>query len=52
MRRKRNELTYEAGVLVSKTESEKAFKDAIVLVQEVLESVKLQNPQISIKFEI
>ena len=34
MRRKRNIMTYEAGTLLSKSESQRAFSDAIELVQE------------------
>ncbi|OGS26509.1 MAG: hypothetical protein A2297_02000 [Elusimicrobia bacterium RIFOXYB2_FULL_48_7] len=52
MRRKRNELTYEAGTLLSKGESKRAFTDAIALLQEILREVKSQNPQLELKIEI
>lgn len=52
MRRKRNELTYEAGVLLSKSDAQKAFSDAISLVQEILKEAKSQNPQLELEFEI
>ena len=52
MRRKRNELTYEAGVLLSKSESEKAFLDAIALIKKILSEVKSQNPQLELKFDL
>lgn len=52
MRRKRHEMTYEAGVLLSKSESQKAFKDAVSLIQRVLTEVKLQNPQLEIEFDL
>jgi uncharacterized protein (UPF0332 family) len=50
MRRKRNEMTYEAGVLLSKSESEKALSDAISLVIKILDEVKAKNPQLELKF--
>ena len=52
MRRKRNELTYEAGVLLSKSESEKALSDAIALMKKILSEVKSQNPQLELKFDL
>lgn len=52
MRRKRNEITYEAGVLLSKSEAEKAFLDAIDLIKKILTEVKLQNPQLELKFDL
>jgi len=52
MRRKRNKMTYEAGVLLSKDEAEKAFSDAISLIQEILVEVKSQNPQLELKLEL
>ncbi len=48
MRRKRNEMTYEAGVLISLSEAQAAFFDAIALVQEILKEVKTQNPQLKL----
>ena len=52
MRRKRNEMTYEAGALLSMSESQKAFSDAISLVKEILKQVKIQNPQLELKFNL
>jgi uncharacterized protein (UPF0332 family) len=52
MRKKRNELTYEAGTIVSATESKLAFDDAIELVKGILRKAKSQNPQLELKFEI
>lgn len=52
MRRKRNEMTYEAGALLSKSEAKEAFSDAILLVQDILTEVKLKNPQLELNFDI
>jgi uncharacterized protein (UPF0332 family) len=52
MRRKRNEMTYEAGALITRSESRKAFLDAVALLQEILKEVKSQNPQLSLEFEL
>lgn len=52
MRRKRNSMTYEAGTLLSKSESKKAFQDSISLVEEILRQVKLQNPQLELNLEL
>ncbi len=52
MRRKRNEITYEAGILLSKSESEKAFMDAIALVKNVLAEVKSVDPQLELKLDL
>lgn len=52
MRRKRNKMTYEAGELISKQEAHKAFSSALGLVEQVLEKVKSQNPQLELKFNI
>src|SRR4030066_1186187 len=43
MRRKRNEMPYEAGILLSKSEAKKAFSDAIAIVKKILGDVKAQN---------
>ena len=51
MRRKRNELTYEAGLLLSDTDSQKAFADARQIVKGVLEEVKSNNPQLELEFK-
>jgi len=51
MRRKRNELTYESGSLISGSDSKAAFSDARQLVKEVLEEVKSQNPQLELDFK-
>ena len=52
MRRKRNEMTYETGGLLSKSEAQKAFADAISLVKRILTEVKSQNPQLELKFDL
>jgi uncharacterized protein (UPF0332 family) len=52
MRRKRNEITYEAGILLTKSEAEKAFLDAISLIEKILAEVKAQNPQIELKLDL
>lgn len=52
MRRKRNEITYEAGVLLTKSEAKKAFLDAIVLLKKILNEVKSQNPQLELEFDL
>ena len=52
MRRKRNELTYEASILLSHTEAEKAFSTAIELIKSILSIIKKHNPQMELKFEL
>ncbi len=52
MRRKRNEMTYEAGVLLSKSEAQIAFSDAISLVKRILAEVKSKNPQLELEFDL
>jgi uncharacterized protein (UPF0332 family) len=52
MRRKRNEMTYEATALLSTSEAKKAFSDASTLVQAILKEVKLQNPQLELEFKL
>ena len=52
MRRKRNDLTYEAGTLLSKSEAQRAFSDAIELVKRILTEVKAQNPQLDLKLDL
>lgn len=52
MRRKRHKITYEAGMLLSSSEVQKAFSDSILLVQKILEEVKSQNPQLKLKLEL
>lgn len=51
MRRKRNEMTYEAGALISARDAEKAFDDAVGLMKGVLLEVRRHNPQFKFKFE-
>ncbi len=51
MRRKRNDLTYEAGTLLSDIEAKQAFSDALSLVKGILKEIKLNNPQLEIKFD-
>ena len=46
MRRKRNELTYEAGALLSGSESKQALDDATLLVRNILKEAKSRNPQL------
>ncbi len=52
MRRKRNEMTYEAGTLLSKSEAKKAFSDAIAVVRKTLSDLKSRNPQLELNFEL
>jgi uncharacterized protein (UPF0332 family) len=52
MRRKRNEMTYESGTLLSKSEVQKAFSDAIALVKKIFTEAKAQNPQLELKFKL
>jgi len=52
MRRKRNDLTYEAGTLLSKSEAQRAFSDSIELVKRILAEVKAQNPQLDLKLDL
>lgn len=51
MRRKRNRLTYEAGILLSKSEAQKSLSDSISLVEEILKEVKAKNPQMELRIE-
>ena len=51
MRRKRNNLTYEAGTLLSRSEAQRAFSDAIELVKKILAEVKARNPQLDLKLD-
>lgn len=50
MRRKRNELTYEAGGLLSRSDAENAMQDASLLVKRILEETKSRNPQLELDF--
>ena len=50
MRRKRNEMTYGAGALLSPSEAEQAFSDATTLVKKILAEVKSRNPQLELEF--
>jgi uncharacterized protein (UPF0332 family) len=52
MRRKRNDLTYGTGTLLSKTEAQSAFSDAIRLTRGILKEVKSQNPQMELMFDL
>ena len=52
MRRKRNVLTYEAGTLLSRSEAQRAFSDAIQLLKKILAETKAQNPQLELKFDL
>jgi uncharacterized protein (UPF0332 family) len=51
MRRKRNDLTYQGGTLLSKSEAQNALSSAISLIQNILRKVKTQNPQLELKFD-
>jgi uncharacterized protein (UPF0332 family) len=52
MRRKRNEMTYESGTLLSMSEAQKAFSDAIALVKKIFTEAKAQNPQLELKSQL
>jgi len=52
MRRKRNEMTYESGTLLSKSEAQKAFSDAIALVEKIFAEAKAQNLQLELEFQL
>ncbi len=52
MRRKRNEMTYEAGGLISTSEARHSLEDAIALLKEIYEQVKIKNPQLEMKFDL
>lgn len=50
MRRKRNEMTYGAGVLLSPSEAEQALTDASTLVKKILTEAKSRDPQLELEF--
>ena len=50
MRRKRNEMTYEAGALLSPSEAEQALSDGILLVKKIFAEAKSRNPQLELDF--
>ena len=50
MRRKRNELTYEYGGLLSRAEVEAALHDAEIWIHAIAAKVKEKNPQFEFKF--
>ena len=52
MRRKRNVMTYEAGTLLSKSEAQRAFADAITLLEKILDETKARNPQLELKLDL
>lgn len=52
MRRKRNEMTYGAGILLTKSEAQIAFSDAISLVKNILIEIKSKNPQLELEFDL
>ncbi len=52
MRRKRNEMTYEAGGLLSMSEGQEAFRNAVSLVDEILKIAKARNPQLELELGI
>jgi uncharacterized protein (UPF0332 family) len=51
MRRKRNDLTYQGGTLLSRTEAQNALSSASSFLQNILKKVKAQNPQLELTFE-
>lgn len=51
MRRKRNDLTYQGGTLLSKSEAQGALSSSISFIQNILKKVKAQNPQLELKFD-
>jgi uncharacterized protein (UPF0332 family) len=51
MRRKRNDLTYQGGTLLSRTEAQSSLSSAISFLQKILKKVKSQNPQMELEFE-
>lgn len=52
MRRKRNEMTYEASFFLTQIEVEKSLSDAATLVRSILNLVKSRNPQMEMNFEL
>jgi len=51
MRRKRNDLTYQGGTLLSGTEAQNPLSSAISFLQNILKKVNAQSPQLEMKFE-
>lgn len=49
MRRKRNELTYEAGVLLSDRDTESALNETRLLILGIFKEVKSRNPQFELE---
>ncbi|MDP2941862.1 MAG: hypothetical protein Q8N85_06410 [Candidatus Omnitrophota bacterium] len=49
MRRKRNELTYEAGVSLSDTDAKNALSEAHSLISGIFKKVKARNPQLELE---
>lgn len=52
MRRIRNNMTYDAKVLVTLFDAKNVFSDAISLVQKILKEAKSQNPQLELDFDL
>ena len=50
MRRKRNDLTYEADILLSMSEAQKALIDAKILIDNTIKYVKTKNPQLQFNY--
>ena len=50
MRRKRHDLTYEPGSLLSQKEVVLAFEDAKRMISQILKEVKTKNPQMEINW--
>ncbi len=51
MRRKRNELTYEYGGLLSHSQVVAALQDAEEWIRAIIQKVKEKNPQFELKFD-
>jgi len=51
MRRKRNEMTYEAGALLSSADAKGAFADSVSLVRKILAEARRRNPQSELIFD-
>ncbi|MDD5657357.1 MAG: HEPN domain-containing protein [Elusimicrobia bacterium] len=52
MRRKRNDMTYEPGVMLSRSEALQAFNDAATLVRAIIDIAKAADPQVRIPFKM
>lgn len=50
MRRKRNDLTYEAGVSLSPQDADSALEEAEILIAGIFKKIKSRNPQFELEF--